>query len=135
MTYQLSETDRAQLYTLRKHLLLHYNEADALIMEKLTSRALENGWMNKEDVYELIELLPRIIPAPKEELQGEQERPDADWNVSIDECGARYKREMERLYQLLSNWVFMQSAIYRKNMDPSQISIRKANSNNMKQEQ
>lgn len=133
MTYQLSETDKAQLRTLREQIFLQYNEEDALKMEKIIARSLPNGWMDKDDVYELIDVLPRIILSPKEEPQIKPESQNLDWNVYIDERRARYKHEMERLHQTLSNWVFMQSTVYRKNMEPLASSIGRAKINNMGQ--
>ena len=117
MTYQLNETDKAQLSTFRTQLFYRYREEDALIMDKIIERALLNGWMSKDDVYELVEVLPRIIPSPQETPQEKSESQSVDWNEYIDEQRARYKREMERLRQTLSNWIFMQSAVYRKNME------------------
>ena len=133
MTYQLSETDKAQLSTFRAQLFYRYREEDALMMDKIIDRALLNGWMSKDDVYELVEVLPRIIPSPKETPQEKSESQSADWNEYIDGQRVRYRREMERLHQTLSTWIFMQSAVYRKNMESLEKPVGKAKFNSIGQ--
>ena len=133
MTYQLSETDRNQLRTVRAQLFIRYKEEDALIMDEIIERALLNGWISKDDVYELVEILPKIIPSPIEKLQVKTESRNADCDEHIDEQRVRYRLEMERLHQTLSNWIFMQSAIYRKNMESLEKPVGKAKPNNIGQ--
>ena len=117
MAYQLSKTDANQLQTLRGQIPLHYSDEDAVRLVDIIDRALLNGCLDNDDIYELLEVLPKIILSSQEETQSESETQNTDWNEYIDERRARYKREMERLHQMLSNWVFMQSAVYRKNME------------------
>lgn len=133
MIYQLSETDKAQLHTLKEQIFRQYKEDDAHKIKNIITRALQNGWVDKNDVYELIDILPRMIPTPEEESQIKPETQNTDWDEYIDEHRARYKREMERLYQTLSNWVFMQSAVYRKNIETIANPTEKARFNNMGQ--
>jgi len=130
MAYQLSKTDANQLQTLRGQIPLHYSDEDAVRLVDIIDRALLNGCLDNDDIYELLEVLPKIILSSQEETQSESETQNTDWNEYIDERRARYKREMERLHQMLSNWVFMQSAVYRKNMESldSPIERSKANS-------
>ena len=132
--YQLNETDRAQFQTLREQIFSYYREEDALKIDVIIERALLNGWMDKNDIYELIEVLPRIIPSLNNiEPHVMPESLDADWNEYIDERRGRYKREVERLYQLFSNWIFMQSVVQRKNMKPLENQSEKTRSNNIGQ--
>ncbi len=133
MTYQLSETNKAQLSTFRTQLFYSYREEDALKMDEIIDRALLNGWMSKDDVYALVEVLPRIIPSPKETRQEKSESQSADWNEYIDGQRARYRREMERLHQTLSTLIFMQSAVYRKNTDSLEKPVGKAKFNSIGQ--
>lgn len=133
MTYQLSETDKAQLNTFRTHLFNRYRKKDALIMDEIIDRALLNGWMSKDDVYELVEVLPKIIPSPKDTTHEKSESQSVDWNEYMDEQRVRYRREMERLHQTLSTWLFMQSAIYRKNMEPLEKPVGRAKFNSLGQ--
>lgn len=130
MAYQLSKTDANQLQTLRGQIPLHYSDEDAVRLVDIIDRALLNGCLDNDDIYELLKVLPKIILSSQEETQSESETQNTDWNEYIDERRARYKREMERLHQMLSNWVFMQSAVYRKNMESldSPIERSKANS-------
>jgi hypothetical protein len=131
MTYQLSETDINQLQTLREQFFLHYSKEDALKMNDIIDRALLNGELDKDDIYELLEVLPRIIPSSQEKAQSESKNQNTDWNEYIDERRARYRCEMERQHQALSNWVFMQSAVYRKNMESLDRSVERLKSNNI----
>lgn len=132
MMYQLNETDKAQFQTLREQIFFYYREEDALKIDVIIERALLNGWMDKNDIYELIEILPRIIPSLNNiESHIMPESLDADWNEYIDERRGRYKREVERLYQLFSNWIFMQSVVQRKNMKPLESQSEKTRSNNI----
>ncbi|MFR4917333.1 MAG: hypothetical protein ACLUB7_14875 [Coprococcus phoceensis] len=130
MAYQLSKTDMNQLQTLRKQMPLYYSDEDVVRLVDIIDRALLNGCLDKDDVYELLEVLPRIIPSSKEKTQSEAENQNTDWNEYIDERRTRYKREMERLHQMLSNWVFMQSAVYRKNMESVDRPSEKSKTNN-----
>jgi DNA-binding transcriptional MerR regulator len=131
MAYQLSKTDVNQLQTLRGQIPLHYSDEDAVRLVDIIDRALLNVCLDNDDVYELLEVLPKIIPSSQEKTQSESEIQNTDWNEYIDERRARYKREMERLHQILSNWVFMQSAVYRKNMEPFDRPTERSKANNI----
>lgn len=131
MAYQLSKTDVNQLQTLRGQIPLHYSDEDAARLVDIIDRALLNGCLDNDDIYELLEVLPKIIPSSQEETQSESETQNTYWNEYIDERRARYKREMERLHQMLSNWVFMQSAVYRKNMEHLDSPIERSKANNI----
>ena len=130
MAYQLSKTDMNQLQTLRGQIPLHYSDENAVRLVDIIDRALLNGCLDKGDVYELLEVLPKIIPSSQEKTQSESETHNTDWNEHIDERRVRYKRKMERLHQVLSNWIFMQSVVYRKNMEPLDKPIERSKENN-----
>lgn len=116
-TYQLNETDRVQFQILKEQVFLYYVEEDALKIDIIIERALLNGWIDKSDIYELIEVLPRIVSSlTNVESHVTIDSQNTDWNVYIDERRGKYKREVDRLYQLLSNWIFMHNVIYRKNV-------------------
>ena len=131
MTYQLSETDMKQLQTLRGQIPLHYSEDDAVRMVDIIDRALLNGCLDKNDIYELLEVLLRIIPSSTGKTLFESGTQNTDWNEYIDEHRARYRHKMEQLHQVLSNWVFMLNAVYRKNMEPPDRSVDRSKSNNI----
>lgn len=131
MAYQLSKTDVSQLQTLRGQIPLHYSDEDAVRLVDIIDRALLNGCLDNDDIYELLEVLPKIIPSSQEKTQSESEIQNTDWNEYIDERRARYKREMDRLHQMLSNWVFMQNAVYRKNMEPFDRPTERSKANNI----
>ncbi len=133
MIYQLSETDKACLIILKEKIFLHYKEDDAQILDEIINRAILNDWMSKDDVYELIERLPKIIPMPVEKINDETESHNAEWNVYIDEHKARYRHEMEKLHQILSNWIFLECAVHRKSMEYFEKGNKKVNLNNVGQ--
>ena len=117
MTYQLNETDRVQFQILKEQVFLYYVEEDALKIDIIIERVLLNGWIDKSDIYELIEVLPRIVSSLTNiESHVTIDSQNTDWNVYIDERRGKYKREVDRLYQLLSHWIFMHNVIYRKNV-------------------
>ena len=118
MIYQLSQTDVNQLQTLRKQIPLYYSKKDGLKIIDIIDRALQNRCLETKDIYEFLEVLPRIIPSSQEKTKSESENQNTDWTACIDEHRARYRREMERLHRMLSNWIFIQSADYRKSMTP-----------------
>lgn len=60
MAYQLSKTDMNQLQTLRKQMPLYYSDEDVVRLVDIIDRALLNGCLDKDDVYELLEVLPSI---------------------------------------------------------------------------
>lgn len=76
--------------------------------------------------------MPRVILFSKEKMRVKPEHQNSDWNEYIDERRARYRREMEQLYQMFSNWVFMQSTVYRKNMDSIEKAVGKEKSINIR---
>lgn len=93
----------------------YYSGTDTLLIEDIVIRALSNGYLDADDIYELIELLLRIIP---ESFDRQNDKIDHIENGHgyMDEQKARYKREMDRLRQILLSWIFLQSAVYRKTM-------------------
>lgn len=116
MIHHLSETDMAQLETLKERANSYYHKEDAIRLERVIERVLQKGLMDETDIYELIDVLPKIIPMPVEE-DFPEEKQGTDWKECIDENHSMFKREMEKLYQMLSNRVFMQNAIYQRNLE------------------
>lgn len=95
-TYQLNETDRVQFQILKEQVFLYYVEEDALKIDIIIERALLNGWIDKSDIYELIEVLPRIVSSLTNiESHVTIDSQNTDWNVYIDECRGKYKREVD----------------------------------------
>lgn len=131
MKYNLTQTQALQITAWLEDFERYYCDSDNLILRNIANKAVVNMYLDETDVYELIEVLPRMIPLPKEEPRITSEIQNTDWNDYIDERRARYKREMERLHQELSNWVFMQSAVYRKNMEPLDRPIERSKANNI----
>lgn len=115
MLYHLSETDVNQIKAWLPSLTEYYSETDAVKLLSVFQKAITTAFLDDSDIYMLLEYLPRIIPKRHEETNCTQEEQNADWNVYLDEKQAAYKREMEKLYQALSNWVFLQNSLYRKN--------------------
>lgn len=103
--------------------------SDAIILKNVLKKAVSKMYLDEAAIYKLIEVLPRIIPAVIDNSSMKPE--NQDWNDYIDEHRARYKHEMERLLQILSNWVFMESAVHRKNMEPLKRHNEKENLNHI----
>jgi hypothetical protein len=131
MKYDLTQTQVLQIMAWLEEFERYYCDSDILILKNIANKAVVNMYLDETDVYELIEVLPRMIPLPKEEPRVNSEIQNTDWNEYIDVRRARYKREMERLHQVLSNWVFMQSAVYRKNMEPLDRPVERLKSNSI----
>lgn len=118
MKYNLTQTQVLQIAVWAVDFDKYYSSSDVLVLTNIAKKAVSNMFLDESDIYELMEVLPRIIPSPQEPPQEKSESQSVDWNEYIDEQRARYRREMERLHQMLSTWIFMQSAVYRKNVEP-----------------
>lgn len=115
MLYHLSETDVNQIKAWLPSLTEYYSETDAARLLSVSQKAITTAFLDDSDIYMLLECLPRMIPKKNEKTKCTQEEQNADWNMYLDEKQAAYKREMAKLYQALSNWVFLQNSLYRKN--------------------
>lgn len=123
MVYHLNKTELSQISTWSAQLSGCYSESDAIQLCNIARKALANGYLDENDVYELLDLLPRIIPEPEEQEIRKSDDDIVDWQEYMDEHQVKYKREMDKLRQTLSNWIFLQSAVYRKNIKPVESSI------------
>ena len=115
MQYYLNQT---QIHQMEVHLFnieKYYSENDASILKIIIQKAIISKYLDETDIYRLLDVLPRILPQSIDDLQIIQEESDNNWNEYIDEHRAKYKREMEKLYQALSSWIFMQKAVYQRN--------------------
>ena len=122
MLYHLNETELIQFNTWSTKLSRYYIESDVLHLHKIACKALTNGYLDENDIYELLDILPRIILDAKAEVVDQPAEDVTDWQENMDEQLVKYKREMDKLRQTLSNWIFLQSAVYRKNIKPAESS-------------
>ena len=133
MIYAFSETERCQLLAWLPSFSENYSVADAARLEYIIQAALTKGFFDENDVSELLDLLPRIIPSPVDESKEAKVDDNPDWNVYLDEHQERFKREIEALRKQLSNWLFMQSVLYRKSIEKdaseSRSIVQRMNSN------
>lgn len=116
MKYNLSQTQIGQIVACSKGFEWYYSKTNYLILINITEKAIMNQYLDEEDIYELLDVLPKIIPQYTREPDHMQEDSDSNWQEYIDEQWSRYKREMNKLHQSLSSLIFLQSAVYRKNM-------------------
>lgn len=116
MNYHLNETERKQLQTWIPLVQAYYLESNAVQLVAIMQNALSKGFMDENEIYQLLNLLPRIIPRPHEEKAEVDVAEKFKWDAYIDEQQARYKREIDKFRQLLSNWIFLQNAVYRRNL-------------------
>ena len=133
MQYDLTQTQILQIAAWAEDFDKYYSNSDVLVLRNIAQKAVSNMFLDESDIYELMEVLPRIIPSPKETPKEKPESKSVDWNEYIDEQRVRYRREMECLHQTLSNWIFMQSAVYRKNMEFLEKPVGKSKFNNIGQ--
>lgn len=133
MIYAFSETERCQLLVWLPSFAANYAVADAARIEHIIQAALTKGFFDENDVSELLDLLPRIIPSPVDESKKAKDDDNPDWNMYLDEHQERFKREVEALRKQLSNWLFMQSVLYRRSIEKdaseSRSIVQRMNSN------
>lgn len=118
MEYCFNQSQIHQMEAWLPDLQKYYSEDDASILKTIIQKAVTSKYLGESDIYKLLDVLPKIVSMLDEKSQIIKENFNTDWNEYIDEHRAKYKRETEKLYHLLSNWVFMQSAVYRRNMEP-----------------
>ena len=118
MNYHLNETERKHIQTWIPLIQEYYLESDAVQLVAIMQNALSKGFMDENEIYQLLNLLPRIIPHQHEETAEVDVAEESKWDAYIDEQQARYKREIDKFRQLLSNWIFLQNAVYRRNLKP-----------------
>lgn len=119
MIYYLNESEQNRIKTWLSQIEELYHEADASRLNDVLTKALTIGYFDEDAIYELLKLLPRIIPEETNKIDEVLETNNTDWQGYMDEQRSRYKREMNKLHQSLSSWIFLQSAVYWKNMRPS----------------
>lgn len=125
MVYYLNEIELNQLSVWSSQLFRYYSESDALLLSGIADKAQSNAYLDENDIYELLELLPRITSEKEEKISEEHKDVDSDWRGYIEEHQARYRREIDRLHQMLSSLIFLQSAVYRKNIKPEGNPLKK----------
>ena len=130
MIYRLSETDKMQLRKLKEQIFDQYNEEDALIIDDIITRSLQNEYLDKTDVNKLIEVLPKSILSSKEIVHVYYENKDIDWNKYYDDQRATCKREIEQFYRMLISWIFMQNAIDSKSRESVERAHKVGQTNN-----
>lgn len=118
MVYHLNETERKQIQTWIPLVQEYYLESDAVQLVAIMQNALFKGFVDENEIYQLLNLLSRIIPHPHEETAEVDVAEESKWDAYIDEQQARYKREIDRFRQLLLNWIILQNAVYRRNLRP-----------------
>ncbi|MEE0913150.1 MAG: hypothetical protein U0L76_01010 [Ruminococcus sp.] len=92
-----------------------YSEKDASDILNILLKGRKKGCFEDDDVYELLRLLPLIIPFSKEEEQTQNDYED-DW---FDESEAEYqkrKRKIDELNRMLSHRLFLQQSVYDKQL-------------------
>ena len=118
MLYYLNETDLNQLRIWFSEINEHYSESDAEQLTTIVNHGLVNGYFEESEIYLLLDLLPRIIPEIIEEEKIIEIPENSDWSEYSNEQAVQYKRNAMKLRQLLSNMIFLQSAVHRRIIDP-----------------
>ncbi len=120
MIYYLNQNDIIRMEALKLQSYSQYSVDDAKMLNAIISKAITDKYICKEDAAELIKILPRIIPASVEQTEYFDEEPDVTLFDRINEEKGRYKHEMEKLRLMLSQWLFMNSAVYQKKTNKSE---------------
>ena len=113
--YYLNETELSQLNAWSVLLEQWYTPSDTLLLQDIINRSIYQKYIDIDDIYKLLELLPKIIPENCIEQNNKLEDSCEDWQSYMDEQRIRYKREVDKLCQVFLNWVFLQSSVYQKN--------------------
>ncbi len=117
MVYHLNETELSQMMTWLSEVTEYYSETDTARLESVFNRALSTGQLEECDIYELLEVLPRIKPMTYAEIRSEEQLSITDWESYMSEQQARFKRDTENMCRAFSKWTFMVHAVYRRNVN------------------
>ena len=120
MIYYFNLADIIQMKALKLQLYSQYSANDAKMLDAIISKAIANKYICKEDAAELIKILPRIIPVSVEQTEYFEEESEVMWFDRINEEKERFKHEMEKLRLMLSQWLFMNSAVYQQKTNKSE---------------
>ena len=114
MNYVLNQTEIALINSSIPIIKDSYHENTSLEIIKLLERGCQNGYLEDDELYRLLSLLPQIIPEQREQAVSRKETELEEW---FDKDEAEYqkrKRRMEELSRILSHKLFMQQAVYDK---------------------
>ena len=112
--YYLNESELYQLNVWSVLLEQWYTPSDTLLLQDIINRSLHQKCIDIDDIYKLLEFLPKIIPDNCIEQNNKIEDSCEDWQSYMDKQRIRYKREVDKLCQIFLNWVFLQSSVYHK---------------------
>lgn len=113
--YYLNESELYQLNVWSVLLEQWYTPSDTLLLQDIINRSIHQKYIDIDDIYKLLDLLPKIIPNNCIEQNNKLEDNCEDWQSYMNEQRIRYKREVDKLCQVFLNWVFLQSSVYQKN--------------------
>ena len=115
MHYTLGEYEIGQMKALLPQLEEMYSEDVSSQLRQLIEAALLNGFLTDKEIYELLELLPMVIPQiQREETPSlEQSECNDDWSECNVAVVSHKKRLHLQLQQQLSHLLFMQEAVHK----------------------
>ena len=92
-----------------------YSEDVAQKLRQLIMDAISQGFLTEKEIYELLECLPQVIPALKEDVVSEPEQSDEndDWPEWDIGSVAKKRHLYLQLQQRLSHLLFMQEAVHK----------------------
>lgn len=104
----------------------YYEKTDAKELVCIFEKCIMNGCIDEVDVYKLLEILPKIISRRRSlEITETSQQQSFDWQEYICKKQFAFRQEISKLYQSLSKWVFLHNAVYKKNMEDEDYSIKK----------
>lgn len=94
-----------------------YSESDSTVIRIIMSDAIRNATILQEDLYKLLEVLPRIIPVvDTESVTVTADELESDWTKYIFSRREKYKRDMEQIRRILTNLLFIQNAVHQRKL-------------------
>ncbi len=94
----------------------HYAECHAKRLRQIANKAIQTKTLEKDEIYELLKLLPLIVPERDHDEQKIESTESEEWNSPSDEKAAKYQEKIRTLRVALSNQLFLQNAVYQKDL-------------------
>ena len=119
MVYILNKTTQAMFREWNSSVANYYSTEDADSLRTIIQKGISAGYLSNDDVYDLLEVLPRIIPQIStnriHEDDTDSERIDP-WEENQNEQLNKLRKEVTHFHHVLSNWIFLQGAVYQKQL-------------------
>ena len=115
MNYPIGEYEISQINSVLPELEYLYPLEVAQRVRALLTQALKCKFLDESSIYELLTLLPLIIPqhSLSEVKSGDNEDDDFDWPEWNQTESLHRKRTLKQLQQSLAHLLFMQEGVHK----------------------